>query len=407
TTMAEHMRRGGYQTASFTANPNAGRVIGLERGLDVLRDAETEHHSTSSVDLHEWFWRWREDYPGRPYWVHFQSTDVHEPNEPVAPFAHLYVAPQERDELVEWDERLFRANFAEFGQTGINDWYEHALAKAGVDRLAYYDRRRGLYDETMAHQDQQLRRLVEDLKAAGEWENTVLVIGADHGHPAGTFARFGRGLIAPQPEPWQGALFDAYSTRVPLVVVWPEHIPGGRRYPQPVSMIDVLPTLLDLLDLPRPEVLQGQSLAPLLTGGTQEVRPVILDEFRVDQTSGEMIGNLEVIDGRWGASLEIGAPVAGGDAEHGRRAVPAGGRWGSVHPSYQEVPRLLLYDLERDPFALEAVNDQYPDLVEKYRTILLDHWRANQALATRFTEASETPLSPEQLEQLEALGYIQ
>src|SRR5688572_30984572 len=33
---------------------------------------------------------------------------------------------------------------------------------------------------------------------------------------------------------------------------------------------------------------------------------VILDEFRVDEGTGEMIGNLEIVDGRWGASLEIG-----------------------------------------------------------------------------------------------------
>ena len=63
----------------------------------------------------------------------------------------------------------------------------------------------------MVHQDQQLRDLVTRLKAAGEWENTLLVIGADHGHPAGSFARWGRGLFEPQPAPWEGALFDAYA----------------------------------------------------------------------------------------------------------------------------------------------------------------------------------------------------
>jgi hypothetical protein len=37
-TFAESMRAGGWQTASFTTNPNAGRVIGVERGMDAMQD---------------------------------------------------------------------------------------------------------------------------------------------------------------------------------------------------------------------------------------------------------------------------------------------------------------------------------------------------------------------------------
>ena len=66
--------------------------------------------------------------------------------------------------------------------------------------------------------------------------------------------------------------------------VWPGRIAGGQRFSQPVSMLDMLPTILDLVDLPMPEVMMGQSLAPLLRGeGGWEPRPVILD-CRVNQT---------------------------------------------------------------------------------------------------------------------------
>jgi arylsulfatase A-like enzyme len=407
TPMAVHMRRGGYQTASFSANPNSGRIIGVERGVDVLRDGATPHHSTSSVELHEQFWRWREDYPGSPYWVHFQTTDVHEPNEPVEPFAGLFVTPEERARLQQWDQQIFNTAGQLFGRTSIIQFYDLALEQTGIPRQAYFGTRRGLYDETMTHQDRQLRDLVNKLKASGEWENTLLVIGADHGHPAGSFARWGRGLFEPQPEPWEGALFDAYASRVPLIFVWPGHIPAGRRFSEPVSMIDVLPTILDLVDLPQPEVLQGQSLAPLLITGEQELRPVVFDEFRVENDTGAMIGNLDIVDGRWGASLEIGPPVEGADPDRGRHAVPIGGRWGAVHPYFPEAPRLLLYDLESDPFARAAVNDEHPDLVAKYQAQLLDLWQAHQALAGRFKDAGEIILSPEQLRQLRALGYIQ
>ena len=409
TTMAERFRRAGYQTAAFTSNPNAGRLIGLERGVDLTRDVEEGNHSISSVTLHERFWRWREQYPGAPWWVHFQTTDVHEPHEPVPPFAGLWVSGVERAQLAAWNQRMFEVAGGEFGRTSILAWYDLALERAGIDRVAFYTLMNGLHDETMAHQDHHLGRFVERLKAQGEWENTIFVVAADHGHPAGTFARFGRGKIDPEPAAWEGALFDAYATRIPLLVVWPNQIAGERRVEDPVSMIDLLPTLLDLTGLPAAEVVQGQSLAPLLRGLPMRHRPVIFDEFRVDDTTAAMIGNLEIVDGRWGASLEI-APVApGADPRLGRHAVPAGGRWGALHPYYPEVPRLLLYDLWNDPFALQAVNAEHPELVERYTRRLLEHWRANEVLFQRFheEEAGGKPLDPEQLRQLRALGYIQ
>jgi len=176
-------------------------------------------------------------------------------------------------------------------------------------------------------------------------------------------------------------------------------------------MIDVLPTVLDLLGLPAPDVLQGQSLAPLLWGQAGfKPRPVILDEFRVDSESGEWIGNIEMIDGRWGASLEIGPPPKDSQATDpnlGRHAIPAGGRWGATHPYFPEAPRLLLYDLSTDPHAVQNVNDRYPDLVAQYRERLQAQWQAHQALGQRFQAAEGVPLTPEQLRQLRALGYIQ
>ena len=121
-----------------------------------------------------------------------------------------------------------------------------------------------------------------------------------------------------------------------------------------------------------------------------------------------MIGNLEIVDGRWGASLEIRPVATDADPELGRHEIPAGGRWGARHPFSPDVPRLLLYDLEADPFATSAVNEAHPDLVERYRRTLLIQWKAHLALAQQFSgEIEEVPLSPEQLEQLKALGYIQ
>ena len=155
-------------------------------------------------------------------------------------------------------------------------------------------------------------------------------------------------------------------------------------------MIDVLPTLLDLADLPMPEVFQGQSLAPLLLGSEGwEARPVILDEFEIDRESGELGGRIEIVDGRWGASLEIGP------------------KFDSEDPGDHRPAPLLICDLRTDPLCVNSLHEERPDLVERYTRFLEQQFRAHQDLASLFARAADSPLTPEQLETLRSLGYIQ
>jgi arylsulfatase A-like enzyme len=391
-TMAEHMHQSGYQTAVFTANPNAGTLSNLQRGVDLFREDWEDfsyfggnNHRESSRFLHEGFWSWREAYPAEPYWAHFQTTDVHEDFPAVAPFAGRFVGPAEREKWSEWNERLREA-----GGHGI---YSEAWDSTGISRTAFFSLHQGMYDETMAHNDYQLGRLVERLKAEGEWENTLLIIGGDHSTRAAMDDMVV--LLDSLPPPWGHPMFRPTISRVPLIFVWPGHIEGGQRFDQPVSMIDVLPTLLDLVGLPPAEVAQGQSLAPLLRGEDGwEPRPVILDEFQIDRETGELRGVIEVVDGRWGASLEINPRPAEEDEDEEEAA------------RRRPVP-LLLYDLWNDPFCVTSVHEERPDLVEKYTAFLEAQWEAHQALAQLFTPSESVALTPEQLRTLRALGYIQ
>jgi arylsulfatase len=385
-TNGEHLHRAGYQTAEFTSNPNAGRLSNLDRGNDIFRDDINPPASTSSVELHERFWQWRAAYPGEPYWVHFQTTDVHSDHHPVAPFAGLYISPDRRQLLEVWDERRNQLPLLRpypFG--GLE-----RLESAGIRRTDYYAAQRDLHDETMAHQDHQIGQLVGRLKENGEWERTVLIVAADHGigNGADRYGLLMRDDVLPALLAGGYAMVRSEETHIPLVVVWPGRIAPGQRFSEPVSMIDMLPTILDLVGLPLPQLMQGQSLAPLLLGEAGwEPRPVILDEFFVDSETGEFRGLIEVIDGRWGASLQINPDPELQEDE--RRPVP-----------------LLLFDLWTDPMALRSVHEEHPDLVEKYTTFLEDQFEAHLALGRQLTPSEASPLTPEQLERLRALGYI-
>ncbi len=372
-TMAQHMHRAGYQTAVLTSNPYAATMSSLDRGVDVLREVGVEPSSISSRVLQQDFWRWREAYPAQPYWVHFQTTDVHWPWHPGPPVAGTFVSPQRREAYYEQEARL--GHRPAWGQQTADD-----LASLEIDRAAFFDVTRSLYDEAMAHQDYQLGRFVERLEATGEWDNTLLIVAADHG--TGEL----NGVFDPGLDPNITALFDR-NYRIPLIIVWPDRIAPRQRFSDPVSMIDMLPTILDLAGLPLPDPTQGQSLAPLLLGEDGwEPRPVIVDEFYIDdEETGEMSGTLTMIDGRWRAMLDIRSSAA--------RERP------------EDAPPLLqLYDTW-DPFG-GRVNDQHPDLVEKYTELLEESWSSHQLLGAQFTRSGDSFLTPEQLRTLRALGYI-
>ena len=98
-------------------------------------------------------------------------------------------------------------------------------------------------------------------------------------------------------------------------------------------------------------------------------------------------GLIEVIDGRWGASLEINPnPNLPPDR---RRPVP-----------------LLLFDLWNDPNCLQSLHEERPDLVANYTAFLEEQWEAHHTLRKMFTTSEAAVLTPEQLEALRALGYI-
>lgn len=374
--MAERLHAIGYQTALLTDNPNAGQWAGVERGADMFGDAFPLDVPavTSSARLHDHFWRWRQQYPGEPYLIHFQTTDVHRPWASVPPFAGLFLPAELRRAAIEREDRL--GELLEGGGRTVA-----AYERLGIDVSAHLSDVTALYDEAMAEQDFMLGQLVDRLKAEGEWEKTLLVVAADHGAWAG-------GLRDPRHNQYDPMLRGAV-TRIPLLFVWPGRIPGGQRFEEPVSMIDVLPTVLHLVGVPPPEIAQGQSLAHLMLGVQGwEPRPVILDEFVLDAATGEPTGVIEVIDGRWGASLHVNASAT--TSIGSRRSTP-----------------LLLYDLWEDPYLQRSLHDERRDLAAHYTAYLESQLEAHRALAGFFTSRpGPNPLTPEQLERLRTLGYI-
>jgi len=116
--------------------------------------------------------------------------------------------------------------------------------------------------------DDQVGRMLATLDETGLAEDTLVLYVGDHGDMLG-----GHGM-AYKSTP---GLFEE-TTKVPLLVRYPDFISPGRRIEAPVSLVDLMPTLLDYADIDVPDCAQGMSLRELLTGHTEEPPHTVLCE---------------------------------------------------------------------------------------------------------------------------------
>ncbi|NKX45275.1 sulfatase-like hydrolase/transferase [Roseicyclus persicicus] len=122
------------------------------------------------------------------------------------------------------------------------------------------------YFAALSHGDHHLGLVWDALQETGHARNTIVVILSDHGFLLGARQRFYKTTL------WE------QSVGTPLVIHDPE-APVGRVIDQPVGLIDVGPTVLDLLGLPPMEDSVGRSLRSLIAGGTRPERPVASYRF--------------------------------------------------------------------------------------------------------------------------------
>jgi hypothetical protein len=140
--------------------------------------------------------------------------------------------------------------------------------------------------------DKSIGRLLDAIRDRKWRDRVILVLAADHGEALGAHGipHHGNGL------------YDVL-VRVPLLF----RVPGvkARRVDAPVTTLDIVPTLLDLLGLPTPGEYMGQSLVPFFRGETAKLeRPIALDDSRTRLRS-LIVGRHKVIDDKKKRVVEI------------------------------------------------------------------------------------------------------
>jgi arylsulfatase A-like enzyme len=337
-TLAEMLRAKGYRTAGFVTNGNVSARHGLGQGFEIYKLLPDEHGSAADVNARVAVWLrrgWTED---TPFFLYLHTIEPHAPYDPVPAFRQRF-APEVHDAILTKME-IFR--LLELGKVVPTP----EMLRSFLD----------LYDAEIATNDAAFGDLIDLLVRRGLWENTVVVFVSDHGEE---FLEHGA---------WQhGSTLHNELLDVPLIVRAPGT--GPRTVQRQVQQVDVVPTVLDLLGLPVPPVVEGHSLVPWMTGGAPDSEP-------------------EAAAYSW-LSLD-GSRVAA-------VTTPA---WRLINDLGNH--RRYLYDRQTDPGEHRNVADQR----KVRRGYLWSRLQAEERPRKGALQAGEVTMDAELRKQLKALGYL-
>lgn len=215
------------------------------------------------------------------------------------------------------------------------------------------------YRGEVAFTDAQVGRVVEHLSARGLLDRTVVAVIGDHGESLGDHGEDAHGFFI-----YEGA------TRVPFLIRAPFERVRGRRVADPVRVVDLMPTALDLLGVPTPGGMSGASLIPLMTGDRQQLD---LEGYAEAMYPLHHYGWSDL------------------------RAVRAG-RYKAI-----DAPRPELYDLEADPQERTNLFDRRRALGDQMVARLR---QMDQAFQQAATPQPAVDVDPEVRARLAALGYV-
>jgi arylsulfatase A-like enzyme len=386
TTLAEVYRDAGYATVSFASVAFTGAFTNLHQGFEVVHEGESTagragpRGAKTAREFTDRLVEWLETHRDIPSFVYLHFFDPHPPYEPNRPYDTLWADPKGREEYLRQQEVLKKFVTDGFlAQRGMATRDE--LIQAGLDPAAFIRYSKDWYDGSIRGMDDEIARLVERLRGLGLEERSAIAFFADHGHEFHDHGRM-----------WHGHSLYGEMIRVPLILWAPGRIARGRRVEEPVQLIDVMPTLLDLSGLRVPPGAQGQSLRALVGGagsgavvaakGGWEKRPAIAERYPLGRLGSTGSNELyAIMDGNWKLIQNVVRPP--------------------------EKPEFELFDFYKDPLDQKNVAAEHPDVVARLARAL-DGFR-NMARGARLKPDSESTkgMTKEQLEQLRSLGYVQ
>ncbi len=253
TTLAQVFQTAGYATGAFIYNDVIDVDSGFDAGFDLFDFKDPPYSPIDKIA------NWITANKGKRSFTYIHLNEAHDPYDP----------PSEFDRFVNEKDSVLATRLDYYRQV------TRELKLANFDRSAQQiNAEIGGYDDDVRYSDAHIGQILAALRASGEWQQTAIVIAADHGEGLWTrpLPMFGPRLNAKLKgdapslvnslQMTHGTLVNTELVHVPLIVVAPG-MPRGVRAQPWVENVDIAPTLLELCDLPRPPGFQGQSLLPM------------------------------------------------------------------------------------------------------------------------------------------------
>ena len=204
-----------------------------------------------------------EKYGGEPFQIRVNFQAPHLPCRPSEPFASMYPDAPLWDAF---DDDLSGKPFMQ--RQMVLNWNNADTPDEKFRRTV------SLYYGMITQTDDAIGRMLSYLDATGRSENTVVIYTSDHGDMCGERRMLDKHYV----------MYESVA-RVPLII----KMPGGARrtVSDPViNALDIVPTLLDICGLPKPDGLEGESLYPYLTGS----RPEKTRKYALSTYNGQQFG---------------------------------------------------------------------------------------------------------------------
>ena len=386
-TLPEIMKQTGYATRGIISNPTIGPDLGFGQGFDEFGFPEDLNRSgperfggppvvSAAVDSLQ---RWSEDGSKFFMWAHFM--DPHGPYFPPKPFRDAF--PATDYELIE----PLEVSIVE-GNHGLEviPRYQRVSGQKPGDMVKTRDYR-ARYDAEINYMDSLVGELLDTIRGLGLWDNTIVVFTADHGESLGEHEYFFQ-------HGWY--LYDD-CLRVPLIIHSPES-KGAPRVTPGVSLVDLVPTILDMAGVAIPEHMEGSTLLGEIS---KEGRPAFTQTYYGNQLTSLTHDGFKII---------FTPPPPEVKADNRK---PDG--WKNYWP---KEARFEYYDLESDPGETINLSESSPPEFIRMRDELV-RWlnqqniRHNQLLEILSSsgdynkQIQKIKQNIRLEEQLRALGYVE
>ncbi len=351
--LPEILRREGYHTTFIANNVTIEpETWGFDRGFDRTKVVYQTPGYDAAEDRAEFVWKnilkpCLDDPGGVPFFLYLHELNPHDPYDPPAPFDRMY----DPDYAGSID-----------GSTDTLDAVSKHRKEISPADLRFIN---SLYRGEISYMDRFLGHILDYLKDSGLDETTLVVFLADHGEE---FMEHGRLRHAQ-------SLYEEVL-HVPLIFSLKGVIPPGARPSETARLIDLPPTLLDLLGLEIPAEMQGRSLLPEMLSSGEEG-----DEQPAFASLG--LGDHDWLSVRYRNWKLIGRKI--GDQSR---------RW-------------FLYNLQNDPKEQVNLWGSHPAIGKGLRKLLEIRMAEDRQHSLMQPDVEPVESIPEeQMEALRAMGYV-